>query len=408
MMSKVKQLFPIFAQNTSEFPLVYFDSAATTQRPHSVIEAMNNFYSRGNANVHRGIYRLAEQATLAHEAVRNQVAKFINASHGHEIVFTRGTTEAINLVASSYGYKNFTQGDEIIISTMEHHSNIVPWQLVAERTGAKVVAIAIDNRGELDLEHYGRLLSERTKMVAITHVSNVLGTINPLEKICKMAHDFGVPVLVDGAQAAAHLTIDVRALDCDFYAFSAHKAYGPMGVGILYGKEKILDAMPPYQGGGGMIERVTLESSSFAGLPQKFEAGTGNVGGVIALGAALDFLDSLGMKKIMTHERQLLDYAMEVLAGLNELTAIGSAPNKIGIISFILDHIHPHDIATILDSEGLALRAGHHCAMPLMNFFHLGSTARISFGVYNSKEEVDILFNKLVKVRKLLRGAIKL
>ena len=386
-------------------PLIYLDSAATTQKPQSVIDAMSNFYAYQNANIHRGIYQLAEQATDIYEEVRTKVAAFINAKNFHEIIFTSGTTEAINLVAASYGGKTFTAGDEIILSTMEHHSNIVPWQLIAEKTGAKIVVISINERGELDLEHYEKLISNRTKMVTITHISNVLGTVNPIGKICKLAHASNIPVLVDGAQAAAHLPIDVQQLDCDFYVFSAHKLYGPMGVGVLYGRAQLLDSMPPYHSGGGMIEEVTFARTSFAKPPRKFEAGTPNVAGVIGLGSALGFINSVGLEQIMHHESQLLEYATEIMRNIAGLNIIGQANEKIGVISFTLDFAHSHDIATVLDSFGLAVRAGHHCAMPLMDFYGIPSTTRASLGVYNTKEDIDALVVGIDEVKKLLTSA---
>ena len=316
----------------------------------------------------------------------------------------RNATEAINLVAASFGHKNFHAGDEVIISTMEHHSNIVPWQLICEQTGAKLQVVKIHENGELDLNHYKKLLNNRTKIVAITHVSNTLGTINPIKKIIALAHAHNIPVLIDGAQAVSHMQIDVQNLDCDFYAFSAHKMYGPTGVGVLYGKEALLDAMPPYQGGGSMIKKVTFAKTEYADLPKKFEAGTPNIAGVIGFGAAIDFLISVGINKIFQHENNLLNYAKEKMIKINELKVIGNALDKVGVISFVLDKIHPHDVATILDTEGVATRAGHHCTMPLMDFYNIPATTRVSFGVYNTVEEIDIFIAALDKVKKIFAG----
>ncbi len=401
MDNKLRAEFPLLQNKINGKPLVYLDNAATTQKPRSVITALENFYIHDNANIHRGIYKLAERATLAYEKTRKDIAKFINAKKEQEIIFVRGTTEAINLVAASYGHKNFSVDDEIIISTMEHHSNIVPWQLIGEKTGAKLQVIKINEAGELDLAHYETLLNKHTKMVAITHVSNTLGTINPIKKIITMAHAHNVPVLIDGAQAAAHLPIDVQDLDCDFYTFSAHKSYGPTGVGILYGKEKLLDAMPPYQGGGHMIKRVTFAKTEYADLPQKFEAGTQNIADVIGFSSAIDFINSIGINTIIQHETELLKYATATLTKRNGLKIIGTAREKTGIISFVLDTAHSHDIATILDTEGIAVRAGHHCTMPLMDFYGVPGTTRVSFGLYNTKEEIDALALALEKVQKI-------
>ncbi len=401
MPNELRKHFPILHQKIKGKPLIYLDNAATTQKPDSILAAIEQFYFHDNANISRSIYQLAERATLAYETARKEVARFINAPKGQEIIFVRGTTEAINLVAASYGYKNFKPDDEIIISHMEHHSNIVPWQLISEKTGAKLQVIKINQEGDLDLAHYAQLLNRRTKMVAITHVSNTLGTINPLKKIIAEAHALNVPVLVDGAQAAAHLAVDVQDLDCDFYAFSAHKLYGPTGVGILYGKERLLEAMPPYQGGGSMIKKVTFSKTEYAGLPQKFEAGTPNIAGVVEMRAALDFINSVGIGTIINHETGLLSYATDALASVSGIEIIGKARKKTGIISFTLNQAHPHDIATILDTEGIAVRAGHHCTMPLMDFYGIPGTTRVSFGIYNTREEVDALVLALEKVRKI-------
>ncbi|MDR1057606.1 MAG: cysteine desulfurase [Coxiellaceae bacterium] len=399
MNNKLRKQFPILFSKNNHRPLIYFDNAATTQKPKSVIAATENFYLHDNANVHRGIYKLSERATAACEKTRRSVAKFINAQKASEIIFVRGATEAINLVATSFGPKNFNDGDEVIISTMEHHSNIVPWQLICEKTGARLQVINIYKSGELDLEHYTQLINKRTKMVAITHVSNTLGTINSVKKIIAIAHASNIPVLIDGAQTAAHMPINVVDLDCDFYVFSAHKMYGPTGVGVLYGKEKLLDMMPPYQGGGGMIKKVTFAKTEFAELPQKFEAGTPNIAGIVAFDATCDFINTVGMDLIIDHEKELLQYANSVLLNIPGLKIVGHAQEKLGIISLVLDKVHPHDIATILDVEGIAVRAGHHCTMPLMDFYGISGTTRISFGLYNTKEEIDTLVEALVKVK---------
>ena len=396
----LKNEFPIFQNLTGSKPLIYLDSASTTQKPVSVINAMEYFYTHNNANIHRSVYKLAEQATKAYEQARQTIATFINAKNTHEIIFVKGTTEAINLVAASYGGQNFRASDEILISTLEHHSNIIPWQLICEKTGAILKVIRILENGELDLEHFVQLLNKRTKLVAITHVSNTLGTINPIKKIIVAAHAQNIPVLVDGAQAPSHFPIDVQDLDCDFYVFSAHKMYGPTGIGVLYGKEKFLESMPPYQSGGDMIKRVTFTQTEYANLPQKFEAGTPNIASVIGFGAAICFINRVGYKFIVEHDRMLLNYATKLLADIPNLKIIGNAKEKAGIISFILDDIHPHEVATILDTEGIAIRAGHHCTMPLMDFYHLPGTNRISFGIYNTKEEIDALALAIEKVRK--------
>ena len=401
MDNKIRNLFPILQNKINNKPLIYLDNAATTQKPRSVVEAIEHFYFHDNANVHRGIYKLSERATNAYEKSRRNIAEFINAKHTHEIIFVRNTTEAINLVAQSYGYKNFKPDDEIIISTMEHHSNIVPWQLICKKTGAKLQVINIHENGELDFNHYEKLLNNRTKIVAITHASNTLGTINPIKKIIAAAHAHNVPVLVDGAQASPHIQIDVQNLDCDFYAFSAHKMYGPTGVGILYGKEALLNSMPPYQGGGDMIKKVTFAQTEYADLPQKFEAGTQNIADIVGFDATIDFIKSVGIDAIAKHEKELLKYATDAFSDIKGLKIIGTAPEKTSIISFILDKIHPHDITTILDTEGIAVRAGHHCTMPLMDFYNIPGTTRASFGLYNTKDEIDILIEALTKVRKI-------
>lgn len=401
MNNKIRQQFPIFKKNIRDKNLIYLDNAATTQKPESVVKTLEDFYYNNNANINRGIYKLSERATKAYENSRKNIASFINAKHAHEVIFVRGTTEAINLVAESYGHTNIGENDEIIITTMEHHSNIVPWQIIAEKTGAKLLVVKIHKNGELDLAHYKKLLNKNTKMVAVTHASNTLGTINQIKEIVDLAHKYNAPVLVDGAQAPAHFKVDIQDLNCDFYTFSAHKMYGPTGVGVLYGKEEILNTMPPYQSGGDMIERVTFEKTSYANLPQKFEAGTQNIADAIAFGAAIDFINSIDIDNIEKHEKELLEYATDKLSQINGLEIIGTAPKKTAIISFALKGAHPHDIATILDSEGIAVRAGHHCTMPLMNFYKLPSTTRVSFGIYNTKRETDILCEAILKVQKI-------
>jgi cysteine desulfurase/selenocysteine lyase len=401
MDTKLREQFPILQEIINGKPLIYFDNAATTQKPRCVIEAMDNFYFHDNANIHRGIHTLAMRATQTYEKTREKVRAFINAKKTSEIIFVRNATEAINLVAQSYGHKHLQPGDEIVISTMEHHSNIVPWQLICKQTGAKLQVVKIYENGELDLHHYEKLLNERTKIVAITHVSNTLGTINPVKKIISIAHAHNIPILIDGAQAVPHIPVDVQDLDCDFYVFSAHKIYGPTGIGILYGKERFLDAMPPYQGGGDMIKKVTFAKTEYADLPQKFEAGTQNIAGVAGLGAAIDFLNSVGINKIAKHENDLLNYAIELLLEISGLEIIGDALDKVGVISFTMEKIHPHDVATILDTEGIAVRAGHHCTMPLMDFYGIPATTRISFGLYNTKKEIDVCINAINKVKKV-------
>ncbi|MEI8055002.1 MAG: cysteine desulfurase [bacterium] len=403
MNTKLREQFPILQEKVQNKPLVYLDSAATSQKPRCVIEAMDHFYFHDNSNIHRGVHTLAERATKSYEQARKKVQNFINAKNSAEIIFVRGTTEAINLVAQSYGRENFHTDDEVIISTMEHHSNIVPWQMICKQTGAKLRVIKIHKNGELDLDHYETLLNNRTKMVAITHVSNTLGTINPIKKIIALAHARNIPALIDGAQAVPHMQTDVQSLDCDFYAFSAHKMYGPTGVGVLYGKEIFLDAMPPYQGGGSMIKKVTFAKTEYGDLPNKFEAGTQNIAGVIGLGTAVDFLNSVGMNKISQHEKNLLSYANKILFKIKKLSIIGNALDKVGVISFVLDKVHPHDIATILNTEGVATRAGHHCTMPLMDFYNVPATTRISFGLYNTEKEIDIFAAAINKVKEIFR-----
>jgi len=393
--------FPILETNVHGKPLVYLDNAATTQKPLAVIEAENLYYRHDNANVHRGVHALSQRATDAFEAARLKVQRLINAASPNEIIFVRGTTEAINLVAQSYGRSRFKAGDEIILSRMEHHSNIVPWQILCEQTGASLRIIPINDAGELELEAYEQLLGPRTKLVAVAHVSNALGTINPVRAMINLAHVHGVPVLLDGAQAIAHLPVDVQALDCDFYAFSGHKLYGPTGIGVLYGKTALLDAMPPYQGGGDMIRSVSFDGTTYNTLPHKFEAGTPNIAGVIGLGAAIDYLTGIGFDALIEHELALLTYATQSVIDIPGLRIIGNALEKTGILSFVLDGVHPHDIGTILDRQGVAIRTGHHCTMPLMEHFGVSATARASFALYNTRAEADKLAAAIYQVKEV-------
>ncbi len=395
--------FPILKEEINGKPLIYLDSSATSQKPKVVIDAIQKYYLHNNANIHRGVHTLSERATQFYEQTRRAIKEFINAAHAHEIIFTRGTTESINLVAQSYGRSQFKAGDEIIISTMEHHSNIVPWQMLGEQCGTILKVIPISDSGEIDLEAYQKLFSSRTKLVAVTHASNVLGTINPLKEMGKIAHAHNVPILIDGAQAFPHFAVDMQELDCDFYAFSAHKAYGPTGVGVLYGKQKWLEKMPPYQGGGSMVEAVTFAKTTYNKIPHKFEAGTPNVANVIGFHAALEFLNTIGMKKIAAHEQELLRYATEQLLTIPDLRIIGTAKNKVGVISFVLQNIHPHDVGTVLDHEGIAVRAGHHCAMPLMQRFNVPATVRVSFAVHNKQKDIDALIAGIQVAKRLFK-----
>ncbi len=398
---KLRDDFPLLKEQNRGQPVIYLDNSATNQKPQYVIDAINNYYCRDNANIHRGVYELSERTTRDFENARENVQRFINARFAHEIIFTRGTTEAINLVAQSYGRSQFQPHDEIIISTMEHHSNIVPWQMVAEQTGAVLRIIPISDSGEIDLEAYEKSFTARTKMVAVVHASNALGTINPIKRMAQLAHTQAVPILVDGAQAFPHMPVDVQDLDCDFYAFSSHKAYGPTGVGVLYGKEKYLEIMPPYQGGGDMIESVTFKKTTYNKLPFRFEAGTPNIAGVIGFNAALNYLRNIGMEKIAAREHELLNYATDQLHSVPGLKIIGTAKQKVGVISFVMDGVHPHDIGTILDENGVCVRAGHHCAMPLMERLGIPATVRASFGLYNSEADVNALVRALQQVREL-------
>ena len=397
---RLREQFPILASEVHGKPLVYLDNAATTQKPRSVIEVESDYYERCNANIHRGVHLLSQRATDAYEGARERIRRFINAESTKEIIFVRGTTEAINLVAQTFG-RRFEAGDEILISAMEHHSNIVPWQLLAQQTGVVLRVVPINDAGEFLFDEFERLLGPRTRLVSVLHMSNALGTVLPVRRIVEAAHARGVPVLVDGAQAIAHASVDVRALECDFYAFSGHKIYGPTGIGVLYGKQKLLEAMPPYQGGGDMIATVSFEKSTWAELPTKFEAGTPNIAGAIGLGAAIDFVAQLGVEAIASHEARLLEYATARIGEIPGVRLIGTAPEKGGILSFVMDRVHPHDIGTILDFEGVAIRTGHHCAMPVMERYGLPATARASFGLYNTRSEIDTLAAAVHKVKEL-------
>ena len=402
-LARIRRDFPILARSVRGKPLVYLDNAATTQKPNAVIDRVVRYYREENSNVHRGVHYLSEIATAAYEAARTTVKLALNARDEKEIIFTRGTTEAINLVVSSWGGTNVRQGDEVLISAIEHHSNIVPWQLLCDSKGATLRVIPVDDAGDLILEEYEKLLTPRTRIVAIGHASNALGTINPIKRMIAMAHANGSLVLIDGAQGVPHLRVDVRDLDCDFYAFSGHKVYGPTGIGALYGKQALLEAMPPYQAGGDMILSVSFEKTTYNALPYKFEAGTPNIEGVVGLAAALDYVESLGVDNIAAHEHDLLVYATDSLSALPGLRIIGTAKEKASVVSFTLEGVHPHDIGTILDQEGIAIRTGHHCAQPLMMRFNVPATGRASFGLYNTREEVDALVSGLRKVIEVFR-----
>lgn len=398
---KIREDFPILKQTINGKPLVYLDNAATSQKPQFVIDAMNHYYMEENSNIHRGVHYLSELATQSYEAARVKIQKHINAKHLEEVIFTRGTTEAINLVAHSFGRSRVKEGDEIIISAMEHHSNIVPWQLLRDEKGIVLRIIPINDRGELFIDKYEKMFNERTKIVSIVHVSNVLGTINPIKQMIEIAHKNGVPVLIDGAQGVPHMKIDVQDLDCDFYAFSGHKMYGPTGVGVLYGKKNILEAMPPYQGGGDMIRSVSFEKTIYNDLPHKFEAGTPNIAGGVGMGATIDYINQIRFDDAIHHEHNLLNYAQEALSSIKGLRIIGTAAQKSSVLSFVLKNIHPHDIGTILDDDGIAIRTGHHCAQPVMKCFEVPATARASFAMYNIKEEVDALLKGIHRVIKV-------
>jgi cysteine desulfurase / selenocysteine lyase len=398
---KIRADFPILKQKIHGKPLVYLDNGATSQKPQVVIDALNRYYTAENSNIHRGVHFLSEQATAAYEAARHKIKRFVNARSEQEIIFVRGTTEAINLVAQSYGRTFLKPGDEIIVSAMEHHSNIVPWQMLCEQTGARLRVIPINHDGELVLDEYCRLLNEKTKLVSVTHVSNALGTIVPVKEMVRLAHERHVPVCVDGAQAVPHLKVDVQELGCDFYAFSGHKLFGPTGVGILYGRSELLEAMPPYQGGGDMISLVTFEKTHYNVLPYKFEAGTPHIAGGIGLGAAVDYLEGLDWQQVAAHEDSLLSYATAALSDIDGLRIIGTAKEKVGVVSFVFDHVHAHDVGTILDQEGVAVRAGHHCAMPVMQRFGVPATTRASFALYNTQQEVDVLVRGIHRALKV-------
>ena len=398
---RARQDFPIFSETVFDKPLVYLDSAASAQKPTSVIEQIKRTYETEYANVHRGVHYMSQKATDAMEAAREKVRAFINAKSECEIILVRGATEGINLIADCWGRKNLKSGDEIILSQMEHHSNIVPWQLIAERTGSVIRVVPVNDAGELDMEIYESLLNEKTAMVALTHVSNALGSITPMAEIIRLAHAHDVVVLVDGCQAIPHLNIDVQALDADFYVFSGHKLYGPSGIGVLYGKEALLEDMPPYQGGGEMIDLVTFEKTTYADLPFKFEAGTPHIAGAIALGAAIDYLDGLGLDRIAAHEDDLLAYGTQQLSAVNSLSLVGTAVEKTAILSFILGDVHPHDVGTILDREGIAVRTGHHCAQPIMERYNIAATVRASIGLYNTREDIDALVSALARVQEI-------
>ena len=400
--ARVRADFPILCRQVRGRPLVYLDNAATTQKPQAVIDAIARYYAEYNANVHRGVHLLSELASEAYEDARRKVARLLNAPDARQIVFTRNATESINLVAHAFGRSRVGAGDEVLISAMEHHSNIVPWQLLCEERGARLRVAPIDDRGELMLDAFEALVGERTKLVAVTHMSNALGTVNPVEEIVQIAHRRGVPVLLDGSQAAYHMPVDVQALDCDFYAATGHKLYGPTGIGILYGRESLLESMPPFLGGGDMISSVTFEQSTWAELPSKFEAGTPDIAGAIALGVAIDYIGTIGFERISAHEQALLEYGTAQLAGVDGLRMIGTARRKASILSFILDGVHPHDIGTIVDREGVAIRTGHHCAQPVMARFGVPATARASLAMYNTREDIDALVGALGRVRQLL------
>jgi len=401
-MSSIRRDFPALHQLVRGKPLIYLDNAATTQKPNSVIDALTRFYKTDCSNVHRAVHTLSERATKAYEDARGTVKKFINARSDREIVFVRGATEAINLVMNSYARPRVKPGDEILISELEHHSNIVPWQLLCEQTGARLVVAPINDSGELILEEFERRLSPQTALVSMAYVSNALGTVMPVHEIVRMAHDRGVPVLLDGAQATAHLRVDVQALDCDFYVFSGHKVFGPTGIGVLYGREELLEGMPPYQGGGDMIRSVTFEKTEYNDLPYKFEAGTPHVAGAIGLGAALEYVTQIGLDRIAAHEHELLAYATERLGEISGLRMIGTAREKLSVLSFVLDGVHPHDVGTVLDMDGIAVRVGHHCAQPVMHRFGLPATTRASLAVYNTRAEVDALAHGIRHAQKLL------
>ena len=399
----IRSQFPILDQTVYGKPLVYLDNAATTQKPTSVIETLSNYYLTLNSNIHRGAHYLAAQATEQYEQTRRSVQKFINARHSHEIVFTRGTTESINLVASSFSQRFIGKDDEVVISAMEHHSNIVPWQLACERQGAHLRVIPFNDDGVLDLEAFEGLMNEKTRIVAVTNVSNTLGTVNPIAEIVRMAHSHNIPVLIDGAQGIAHRRIDVQQLGCDFYCFSGHKMYGPMGVGVMYGREELLEQMPPYQGGGEMIKDVTFEHTTYNELPFKFEAGTPAVGDVLGLGTAIDFINLTGIENIASHEHELTEYATSQLMQIDGMRIFGNAPEKTSVISFLIGDAHPYDVGTLLDKLGIAVRTGHHCTQPIMDRYGIPGTVRASFAAYNTREEVDTLISAIKRIAPMLQ-----
>jgi cysteine desulfurase/selenocysteine lyase len=398
---RVRAEFPILTQRVNGRPLAYLDNAATTQKPQAVIDAITGYYRESNANIHRGVHQLSMRATDGYEAARQKVQRFIGAERPEEVVFVRGTTEAINLVAQTYGRSHVGEGDEVLITGMEHHSNIVPWQILCGQVGARLLVAPIDNNGEVILEEFERLLGPRTKLAALIYVSNALGTVNPVREMVAAAHERGVPVLVDGAQATPHLAVDVRSLDCDFFAFSGHKTFGPTGVGALFGKYEILDRLPPYQGGGDMIKHVTFEKTTYNDLPHKYEAGTPNIAGAIGLGAAVDFLNEIGLDRIAAHEKELLAYATEALTSVDGVRVMGTAREKASVLSFLVRDIHAHDVGTILDQHGVAIRTGHHCAQPVMDHFGVPATARASLALYNTREDIDALVEGVGEVAKV-------
>ena len=399
--SSIRRDFPILAQRVHDRPLVYFDNAATSQKPKCVVDAITRFYLLDNANIHRGVHQLSERSTQAYENARVKVQRFLSAADSREIIFVRGATEGINLVAQAYGRKYVGSGDEIVISALEHHSNIVPWQMLCEEKGAVLRVIPINDRGELELDKFEKLLNPHTRLIAVSHVSNALGTTNPVREMIGAAHRWNVPVLVDGAQAVPHMKVDAQNLDCDFYVFSGHKMFGPTGIGVLYGKKRFLESMPPYQGGGDMIRSVTFEKTIYNALPYKFEAGTPDIAGVIGLGAALDYLNQIGLDAVAAHEHELLEYGTQALEGISGLRLIGTARDKAAVFSFVLAGVHPHDLGTVLDHEGIAVRTGHHCAQPVMDRFGIPATARASLALYNTREEIDALVTGIYRVKEV-------
>ena len=398
---RIRDDFPILHRLVRGRPLVYLDSAATTQKPRAVLDALARYYAHGNANIHRGVYVLSEEATAAYDAARAKVQRFLNAAASREIIFTRNATEGINLVAQSFGRRNVGPGDEIVITHMEHHSNIVPWQLLCEQVGARLRVAPIDDTGTLQLDELERLIGPRTRLVSVVHLSNSLGTINPVRDIVEMAHRCDVPVLIDGSQAVYHMPVDVQALGCDFYVFTGHKLYGPTGIGVLYGREALLEQMPPYQGGGDMIRSVTFEKTTYADLPHKFEAGTPHIAGAVGLGAAVDYVQRIGFEAVAPHEADLLAYGTAVLSEVKGLRLIGTAANKASIVAFVMKGAHPHDVGTIVDTEGVAIRTGHHCTQPIMDRFGVPATARASVAMYNTRGEIDVLVHALERVREM-------